>query len=84
MKPWEINSFLNFDSMDRNLKCNVQFIGKLLSSTLLTLCCLFFNDTQSVILDNLSILDLALSGVMVFNYCDSNYWHISRVHPELG
>ena len=34
------------------------FIGKLLSSTLLW-CCLFFNFTQFVVLENLSILDLA-------------------------
>ena len=38
------------------------FIGKLLSSILLW-CCLFVNFTQFVILVNLSILDLALSGM---------------------
>ena len=35
--------------------------GKLLSSTLLR--CLFFNITQIVILENLSVLDLGPSGV---------------------
>ena len=38
------------------------FTGKLLSSTLLW-CCLFFNFTQVAILENLSIVDLALSGL---------------------
>ena len=56
VKPWVIQSFLTFDSMDRT------FVGKLLSSTVLW-CCLFFNFTQFVILENLSVLDLALSGV---------------------
>ena len=37
-------------------------IGKLLSSTLLW-CCLFFNFTQFVVLENLLVFDLALSGV---------------------
>ena len=52
--------------MHRTLKCDHIFIGKLLSSTLLTYllwCCLTFDFTQFVILENLSILDLALSGV---------------------
>ena len=40
------------------------FVGKLLSSTLLW-CFNFFNFTQFVILENLSVLDLALSEVKV-------------------
>ena len=40
----------------------VPFIAKLLSSTLLW-CCLLINFTQFVILENLSILVLALTGV---------------------
>ena len=50
VKPWVIQSFLTFDSMDRTLKCDHIFIGKLLSSTLL--CCGLFNFTQFVILEN--------------------------------
>ena len=42
------------------------FIGKLLGSTLLW-CCSCFNFTQFVILENLSSLDLALSGVKGLN-----------------
>ena len=38
------------------------FIGKLLTSTLLR-CCWFFNFAQFLILEDLLILDLALSGV---------------------
>ena len=41
------------------------FIGKLLSGALLW-CCVFFNVTQFVIFEDLSILDLALSGVKGF------------------
>ena len=37
-------------------------IGKLLISTFLW-CCFYFDFTQFVILENLSILDLAMSGV---------------------
>ena len=59
VKHWVIQSFLIFDSMER--KCD-HSIEKLLSSNLLW-CCLFFNFTQVVILENLLILDLALSGV---------------------
>ena len=43
--------------MVRTLKC-----GKLLRSTVLG-CCFFFNFTQFLILENLSVLDLTLSGV---------------------
>ena len=58
--PWVIQSFLTFDCINRILKCDL----KLLSSTSLW-CCLFFSFTQFVILENLSILDLTLSGVIV-------------------
>ena len=57
VKRWVIQSFLSFDSKDRTLKCDQQ----LLSSTLLW-CCLYLNFTQLAILENLSILDLTLSG----------------------
>ena len=43
------------------------FVGKLLSSTL-PWSCLFFNFTKFVIIENLSILDLALSGVKELNF----------------
>ena len=56
-KPWVIQSFLTFDSMNRTLKCDHSF-GKLLSNTLLW--CGF---TLFVILENPTILNLALSGV---------------------
>ena len=49
--------FLTFDSVERTLKG-----ANLLSSTLLW-CCLFFNFQQFVILENLSLLHLALSRV---------------------
>ena len=65
VKPWVIQSFLTFDSMDRTLRCD-HFVGKLLSSTLLW-CCLLFNFTQFVILEHLSVLDLALLGVKGFD-----------------
>ena len=42
------------------------FNGKLSNSTLLW-CCLFFNFTQFVIFTNLSVLDLALSGMKGLN-----------------
>ena len=48
--------------MDRTLKCDHSFIGKLLSSTLLW-GSLFFDFSQFVILESLSVFDLALSGV---------------------
>ena len=57
VKPWVIQSFLNFDSMDRILECD-----HLLESTLMG-CCLFFDLTQFVILQIGSIFELALSGV---------------------
>ena len=56
VKPWVTQSFLTFE---QNSKVCL-FIGKLLSSTL-QCCSLFF--TQVLILENLSVLDLALSGV---------------------
>ena len=43
------------------------FVGKLSKSTSLW-CCVLFNFTQVVILENLSILDLTLSGVKKFNF----------------
>ena len=42
--------------MDRSLKCDHAFIGKLLSGAV------FFNFLQCVILENLSFLDLVLLG----------------------
>ena len=58
VKPWVIKSFLIFDSMDRTLKCDHS-----LESCHAVLYCgaVFFNFTQFVILENLSILDLTLS-----------------------
>ena len=53
----KVKSFLTFDPVDRTMKM-ISFIGKLLSSTLLW-CCLFFNFTQFLILEKLSILNLA-------------------------
>ena len=58
VKPWVIQNFLTFDSMDRILKCDHS-----LESVTVEQYCLFFNCTQFVILENLSTLDLALSGV---------------------
>ena len=58
VKPWVIQSFLTFDSMEGTLKCDHS-----LESCTLPWCCLFFSSTQFVILENLSILDLAFSGV---------------------
>ena len=58
VKPWVIQSFLTFDSMDRTLKCDHS-----LKSCSAVLNCLFFNFIQFVILEILSILDSALSGV---------------------
>ena len=55
VKPWVIQSFLTFDSMYRNLKC-----GHSLESCSLLWCC---NFSQFVILENLPVLDLILSGV---------------------
>ena len=58
VKPWVMQTF---DGL--NLKV-WPFIGKLLNSTLLwCFGVVRFNFTQFVILENLSILDLALSGV---------------------
>ena len=48
--------------VDRRLKCN-HLIGKLLSSNLLVL----FTFPQFVILENLSVLDLALLGLRALN-----------------
>ena len=53
VKPWVIQSFLTFDSMDRTLKCDHSSND-------------FFCCTQIVVLENLSILDLALLGVKGF------------------
>ena len=63
------------------------FIGRLLSSTLLW-CCLLFSFTQFVIFENLSIFDLALSGVKGFNFARSNgnpesYFHVSNMEEGL-
>ena len=66
VKPWVIQIFLTFDSMERTLNCN-HFFGKLLSRTLLWFC-LVFNFTQVVILKNVSVLDLAPSGVRGLPY----------------
>ena len=66
--------FSNFDTMDRTLKCDNSF-SKLLSITLLW-CCLFFNFIQ---FENLSILDLALSGV---NKGSTISKQASGVHPR--
>ena len=50
VKPWVVQSFLTFDSMDRTLKCDHSLEG----------CCLFFSFCLFVILENGSVLDLAL------------------------
>ena len=52
--------FSNFWFYGQNTKLS-PFIGKLLSCSILW--CLFLNFTKFVILETLSILDLALSGV---------------------
>ena len=57
VKAWVIQSFLTFDFMHRPLTSDHS-----LESCLLW-CCLFFNFTQFVILENVSSLELALSGV---------------------
>ena len=57
IKPWVTQSCLMFDSVDRPL---------LFSSTLLWYC-LIFNFIQLVILRNLSILYVVLSGVKALN-----------------
>ena len=76
VKPWVIQSFLTFDSMDRTLTVigpfTGPFTGKLLSRDLLW-CCLVFNFTQFVILENLSVLDLALSGMKELKGIHSKY-----------
>ena len=59
-----IQSFLTLDSMDRTLKC-VQSME-----------ILFFNFTQFVILENVSVLDLALSGVKGLNYYKAQNWFL--------
>ena len=53
MKPWVIQSFLTFDSMDRTLKCDHS-----LESCRAVLCCstIWFS-ILLVILENLSILN---------------------------
>ena len=61
VKPWGIQNFLHFDSMDRTLKCDNSY-----ESCLTVLYCgavCFFKFTQFVIEEHLSILDLALSRV---------------------
>ena len=59
MKPWVTQSLLTFYSVDRTLKCDnsVESCWTVLN---LVWWCLFFNFTQFVSLENLSILDLAL------------------------
>ena len=54
MNPWVVQSFLTFDSIDKTLYCGAVYL---------------FNFTQFVNLENLSILDLALSGLkgLIFN-----------------
>ena len=52
--------------MDRTLKWSSIHSAVVWNSTLLW-CCLFLNSTQFVILDNLSVLDLALSGAKGLN-----------------
>ena len=51
----------NTKSLDRTQMCD-HSLESCLSSTFLW-CCLFFNITQFVILENFSVLDLVLSGV---------------------
>ena len=59
VKPWVIQSFLTFYSMDRTLKCDhsLKRCFSALTLELSVLYCLFFNVAQLV------ILDLALSGM---------------------
>ena len=53
VKPWVIQSFLIFDN-----NCDHSF-----ESCTLLWCCLFFNFTKFLIMENLSVLDLVLSGM---------------------
>ena len=64
VKPWVIQSFLTFDSMDRTLKCD----HSLESCRAVLYCGTVFSQFYPVCncLKNLSILDLALSGVKEF------------------
>ena len=70
VKPWVTQNFLTFDSVDRTLKCHhslescwaVPYRGQSINQSI-KWCCLFFNFTQFLILENLSILDMALTGV---------------------
>ena len=65
MKPWGIQRFVTFDSMeDKTRKCD-HSLESCLSSSCLLWCRLFFNFTQFVILENLSNVDIILSGVSV-------------------
>ena len=66
MKPWVIQSYFpTFNSIDRT---SVTIHWKAVEQFLLW-CCFFFNFTQLVILENLSILGLAWSGVKRLNPC---------------
>ena len=65
VKPWVIQRFLTFDSMDRTLKCDHLLEAVEQYFTVVLFCdVVFFNFTQFVISENLSILDLALSGIL--------------------
>ena len=73
-------SFLTFDSMDRIVKCDHsewsnEFHWKAVELYFTVVFC-FFNPTQFVILEDLSILDLALSGERKL-MCFSSYAHVS-------
>ena len=63
VKPWVNQSFLTFDSLKKTLKCG----RSLESSSTLLWRCFVFSFTQFVILEHLSVLDLALSGVKGVN-----------------
>ena len=68
VKPWVIQSFLIFDSMDRTLSVTIRWTAVKQCFTVV----LFFVFTQFVILENVSILDLALSGVKGLSLFNTN------------
>ena len=70
VKPWVIQIFLTFDSMDRALKCDHSLKAVEQYFTVVLFVCLFFffNFAQFIILECLSIFDLALSGVKGLNF----------------
>ena len=64
-----------------SLKTLAQFISVFV---LANCCCLFFNFTQFVILENLSILDLTLSGVKGFKVQHVYSVNSSDIATQIG